>query len=295
MAGAGAAAAAAAAAAVAGAAELPLDPRLRDWVLLPIFVVMVAQGFIRQYMADLLREPKKLTRDTAETRCACVSARGRACAVSLTSGLRSSLLRRSQMLRAHASFLTPEAWRMRKRFFCEKAFRAREGDEGSGQQRSHQDPFAMMGMMKQNMAMIVSNMLMMGWISYFFQGFVVVRLPFAVFDRLKVMLQRGVALNSLNVSYVSTLSWYLLLLFGLRGLFSLVLGSNNEAVDQTRVMEEQMNAGAMQQDPQKQFDQERTELEILHHEWAAPAAELRLLGVDPATAAAAAAADASRA
>jgi hypothetical protein len=32
----------------------------------------------------------------------------------------------------------------------------------------------MMGMMKQNMAMIVPNMLLMGWVSYFFAGFVLV-------------------------------------------------------------------------------------------------------------------------
>jgi hypothetical protein len=58
-----------------------------------------------------------------------------------------------------------------------------------------QDPFAMINMMKQNMAMIVPNMLMMGWVSYFFSGFVLVKLPFGLTDRYKSMLQRGIFLK----------------------------------------------------------------------------------------------------
>jgi hypothetical protein len=42
--------------------------------------------------------------------------------------------------------------------------------------------------------------------------------------------------NSLDASYVSSLSLYFICMFGLRGLFSLVLGSNNAAND-TRAMQ----------------------------------------------------------
>jgi len=50
-------------------------------------------------------------------------------------------------------------------------------------------------MMKQNMAMVVPNMALMAWVSYFFSGFVLVRLPFRVGENLKPMLQRGIMLK----------------------------------------------------------------------------------------------------
>jgi hypothetical protein len=87
------------------------------------------------------------------------------------------------------------------------------------------DPSNMVNMMKQNMSMMLPNVVMMGWISYFFSGFVLAKVPFTLTERFKSMLQRGVELQSLDVSYVSSLSWYFLVMFGLRGLFTLILGS----------------------------------------------------------------------
>jgi hypothetical protein len=41
------------------------------------------------------------------------------------------------------------------------------------------------------------------------------------------MLQRDIATPDMDVRYVSALSWYFLNLFGLNGLFKLMLGSEN--------------------------------------------------------------------
>lgn len=99
------------------------------------------------------------------------------------------------------------------------------------------------------------------------------------------MLQRGIFLNSLNVSYVSSLSWFFINLFGLRGVFSLVLGADNGAVDNPDAMMQaqmQMGTGGMmgggpqQPDMAKINQQERNELEITPYEQIVSQAENRL-------------------
>jgi hypothetical protein len=67
---------------------------------------------------------------------------------------------------------------------------------------------------------MLPNMVMMAFVGYFFAGFVLVKVPFALpSERFKLMMQRGVDLTSLDVSYVSSLSWYFMVSFGLRGVY----------------------------------------------------------------------------
>jgi len=257
----------------ASANNIVLDPMIRDWVFVPIVLVMFLQGVLRQYVAVLLNEEKKPV-------------------VSMIQ--KTLLLRRSARLRANAAFIPPAAFRMRKSYFVQRSFRpateeptpAATPDENAtaaAAQNPMGDPFAMVGAMKQNMLMIVPNMVLMGWVSYFFSGFVIVKLPFGLSDRFKTMTQRGILLRTLDASYVSSLSWYFICLFGIRGLHSLILGENN-ASDSTRMMADQMsmNPGAMGPGgPQVDFDAlygaERTELEIESTSFCIPRAETRIL------------------
>ena len=87
------------------------------------------------------------------------------------------------------------------------------------------DPGAMMDGMKGNMAAMVQNMVMMQGISHFFRGFVLVKVPFPLTKGFKQMFQRGLYdLSTLETSYVSSVSWYFLVMFGLRAFFRLAMG-----------------------------------------------------------------------
>ena len=80
------------------------------------------------------------------------------------------------------------------------------------------------------------------------------------------MLQRGVDLPSLDVTYFTSLSYYILLLFGLRGVFMLFF--RDEVIDETQMMRQQM-AGGMggnpmgNPDPQKAFEAERSAFDVV--------------------------------
>ena len=90
------------------------------------------------------------------------------------------------------------------------------------------DPSVMMNMMQGNFAMMVPQMVMMGIVNYFFSGYVIGKIPFPLTPSFKGMLQRGVNISSLETSYITSMSWYFLVMSGMRGLFSLVLGANND-------------------------------------------------------------------
>lgn len=54
---------------------------------------------------------------------------------------------------------------------------------------------------------MVPQVVMMGVVNQFFSGFVLVKIPFPLTPSFKSMLQRGIPLASLDVTYVTSLSW----------------------------------------------------------------------------------------
>ena len=102
-----------------------------------------------------------------------------------------------------------------------------------------------MDMMKGNMSYMIPNFAMMSFVSYFFSGFVCLKMPFSLpSTHFKIMMQRGVDLSQLDVSYVSSLALYFLLMFGLNDVYALILGEGSE-MDEQRMMQMQMGMGMM--------------------------------------------------
>lgn len=254
--------------------SIHLDPAIRDWVLIPITLVMILQGILVQYAAKMIKDDKVVQPIFLQ---------------------KTQLLQRSKRLRAHNKYLTPAAFKMRKAFFVSKAFKEPpKGEEQKQEVAPPADPSqAMVGMVKQNILMMGPQMLLMGWVNYFFTGFVLVRLPFPLSDRFQAMLQRGIMLKSLDPSYVSSLSWYFINLFGKRSVMTLILGSGYSSQELPPMMNPAMGMGGMgpqmgggppgmaAPDPAQQFPAEKTELEIVQHEFVISDAEYRLLGRTP--------------
>lgn len=60
------------------------------------------------------------------------------------------------------------------------------------------------------------------FVNYFFAGFILGKVPFQLSPSFRLMLQRGIDLPSLDVTYFTSLSYYILLLFGFQGVFRIV-------------------------------------------------------------------------
>ncbi|KAF8138599.1 transmembrane protein [Boletus edulis] len=261
-------------------ASLYLDPQIRDWVLFPITVVMILVGVLRHYVMVLLQStPKKLSRAALREQRA---------------------LARSQILRAtSAKSPIPPLYYKTISHSLSEAFKAGaylkdgppKGDSTLSASNPFSDPAAMDGMMagmKTQMVMMVPQMVIMGWINFFFQGFVLnflVKLPFPLTLGFKSMLQRGIETPDMDVRWVSSLSWYFLNFFGLNGLYRLILGGDNSA-DSTRDMTVSPFAtmGTAQagqpQDYAKLFKAERDNLEFSEglYTWAGEDIDTKILG-----------------
>eukprot|EP01094_Clydonella_sp_ATCC50884_P000359 TRINITY_DN10281_c0_g1_i1.p1 TRINITY_DN10281_c0_g1~~TRINITY_DN10281_c0_g1_i1.p1 ORF type:complete len:251 (+),score=80.33 TRINITY_DN10281_c0_g1_i1:145-897(+) len=182
---------------------LPLDPLISGWVLLPIVFVMFFVPLLRYHVAGwLLVDKKTKFKDMADKH----------------------VLARATLLKSNRRVLLATAFDQRRAFLTddESGMLKRE-IEAYNPLTSMMDPSNGLEMMKKNISMVLSQILLMGWVNHFFSGFVVVKLPFPLTLSFRPMLQRGIDLATLDVSYVSALSWYFLNLFGLQGLTSLAI------------------------------------------------------------------------
>ncbi|KAI9731962.1 MAG: ER membrane complex subunit 3 [Cirrosporium novae-zelandiae] len=246
------------------------DPALFYWILIPITVVMILTGILRHYITVLL-SPKPKPQPLPALR------------------EQRSLLR-GTYLRNNSPAITTTSFTSRRNYMVNAykngAFLKNPESRGQPPANPMTDPAGMeqmMGMMKGNMAMMVPQSLIMGWINAFFSGFVVMKLPFPLTIRFKSMLQSGVATRDLDVRWVSSLSWYFLCLFGLQSVFIFLLGNDNAASQMSQQMA-QMNPGAQAgnmfgpgQDPDKMFKAEAENLEVLDHWCVLEGVEDRLL------------------
>merc|ERR1712226_817492 len=242
-----------------GEPELRLDPAIRLWVFLPIVVITFLVGIVRHYVSVLLTSTKK---------------------VDLNQVKDSQILLRSRSLRENAKYLPKSSFLMRRHYFNNDETGVLKTNQArpAAQPNPMTDPSMMTDMLKGNLTNVLPMIVIGGWINWHFSGFVTTKVPFPLTLRFKPMLQRGIELASLDAAWVSSASWYFLNVFGLRSIYALVLGENN-AADQSRVMQEQMTmqAGGMPQDPKQAYKAEWEALEITEHNWALRNAEQEMI------------------
>lgn len=241
-------------------AELLLDSHIRVWVFLPIVVITFLVGIVRHYVSILITTQKKVELQQVQDSQAIIRARN---------------------LRENGKYIPKQSFLMRRHFFNnEEVGYFKTQKRSAVAQNPMTDPSMMTDMLKGNLTNVVPMIMIGGWINWMFSGFVTTKVPFPLTLRFKSMLQRGIELLSLDASWVSSASWYFLNVFGLRSIYTLVLGENN-AADQTQHIQEQMSgaAMAMPSDRKAAFKAEWEALEISEHQWGLKNIENELIGL----------------
>ncbi|KAK9848338.1 hypothetical protein WJX84_003801 [Apatococcus fuscideae] len=233
--------------------DLVLDRAVRDWVLVPLTLTIALIMVLRQYATQMGQGPGKLKTktDPKEIR-------------------EKQAIARSQLLRTNCGFVPEAAFRQRAAYFSTKdtgVFRQASVAK-SAQEQMLTNPEMMTDMLKKNLGGIVPQMGMGMFVNYFFSGFILGKIPFPLSPSFRLMLQRGLDLPSLDVTYFTSLSYYILLLFGLRGVFTLWF--REETIDETQMYRQQMGmagAGMPGMDNKKMFEGECSALEMMEYKW----------------------------
>eukprot|EP00518_Triparma_eleuthera_P001941 CAMPEP_0182457270 /NCGR_PEP_ID=MMETSP1319-20130603/2871_1 /TAXON_ID=172717 /ORGANISM="Bolidomonas pacifica, Strain RCC208" /LENGTH=276 /DNA_ID=CAMNT_0024655699 /DNA_START=129 /DNA_END=955 /DNA_ORIENTATION=+ len=254
---------------------ITLSPSIRDWVVLPMLLLMILTMLLRAGTGPLLRSAKAIPAEDRKLR---------------------SILKRVSRLRSAGGFLHASRWSPRRSYWSSSTgplskehgashglinFDAKPAGSGAGGAASPMNPAGAMEGMMGNASFMVQNMVMMQAIQHFFSGYVLVKIPFPLSSGFRAMFARGIDLPTLDASYVSSLSWYFIVMYGLRGVTRLLVPDPSPSTKQAAV--QQMDFGMSPQVPQplkpeQACKQEREQLEIATHICVMQNSERLLLG-----------------
>jgi ER membrane protein complex subunit 3 len=136
--------------------HLVLDPAIRDWVVIPMFFITLFVGIGRHYVSQIIQSSEPMEADTIRHK---------------------QLAMKGQKLRMCGNYISSDSYEMRKSYLCNKE-NGLLREKVPGPPNPMSNPSAMMDMMKGNMTFMLPNMVMMAFVSYFFAGFVLVKVRF---------------------------------------------------------------------------------------------------------------------
>lgn len=244
--------------------QLVLDPAIRDWVVIPLFILMVLVGIGRHYVQQVIKSEVQI--EAADL-------------------MRKQTTMRSQKTRMNAGYISKDAFDMRRDFFTNKDHGVLLQKDVPGAPNPMMNPAGMLDGMKGQMTFMIPNAIMMWFVGEFFSGFVIAKVPFPITNRFKIMLQRGVELSTLDPSYTSSISLYFLAMFGLRGVFRVLLGNDANQMSTDAMIQAQMGVmgamgggGGQSFNAQAAYKSEKENMDLVNYVDEATEAERRILG-----------------
>lgn len=200
---------------------------------------------------------------------------------------------RFNLLRTNGRFLCPLAFSTRKHFYIKPQvgyFNDIPEQANPLDAMLKQDPNDLFGMMKVQIPFLLLQLALGFLINSFFSGYLVAKIPFPLTYKFKSTLQMGMFIELLDMKFVSSLSWYFLVMFGSSGLISLIdfvvlrekekpLNSALEAMmpGQNPLARQQLQMNAASTDLKKMYEKHKEELETMNYQFLLENIEYKLI------------------
>lgn len=241
---------------------LTLDSSIRNWVFFPLTIITVCINLLMKYLNIKinLSEPKANPSSLSEKEFNFKEElTNRDQEIKIKNGLN-----RANKLKANYMFISEKGFKQRKAFFC----RENEGfftQKVEAKEANVMNPNMMGDMLKKNLLNGLYYILVFVGVGYFFSGFILLKLPFGLSQKFRSMLQQGLNLPELDLSYVSAVSWCFILVFGLNSILQHIDGGDFSMMQEQEKMLKQplMPFSGPQVDYTKILTSEKENIEIL--------------------------------
>ncbi|EGG19737.1 transmembrane protein [Cavenderia fasciculata] len=244
---------------------LVLDPAIRNWVVIPIALILIFVSALKFNIANLMSQTERKQ--------------------SLQNIMELQTILRAKRLATNSNRIPYQSFNSRKQYFTNREtgiLIAKEKNTSSNPMgvlgNAFKDQSGVTDMLKGNIVNFVPQVGLMAWVNHFFSGFVAVKIPFFPLTiRFKTFLQRGIEMSSLDVSYVSSLSWYFLCWFGMEGINSILLAEKYQPNSTLYASQLEQGVPPQQQPITQLYTNERENIELINHDWLMENVEQRFL------------------
>ena len=203
---------------------LRIDSSLRNWVFIPLTLITVCVSLLMKYLTYIFNQgsEKKIKSETKTIEAFDYKTEMKN---KDTDIVIKNAINRANLLKNNFMYISEKGFKQRKAFFCKE-------ETGFFSQKYESKSPDLMN----------PNMMVVGG-GYFFSGFILLKFPFGLTQKFRSMMQQGLNLPDVDVSYVSAISWCLILVFGLNSILQFFDGGDDFDMftQQQQMMTQPMN------------------------------------------------------
>ena len=214
-----------------------LDSSLRNYIFIPLTVITICVSLLMKYLNSIFNKNKKPNTRSQTASIDEFSFENELKSKDTDLKIQNSV-DRANLLKENFMFITKNGFKKRQAFF--NNFWDQEFKEN---QAELMNPNMMGDMLKKNVSNAIYYISLFVVGGYFFSGYLILKLPFGLTRKFKSMMQQGLNLPDFDPSYVSAISWCLILVFGINPILQFFDGGEDFSMlnQQRQMMTQPLN------------------------------------------------------